>query len=283
MQTFENNQHKATRDAISQLLSRYAERCRIVSRATDISEAEDHDMWLDSLNELVHSFGIEHASLVDQLIQEVSLHPSPEISSICEDIAQMFCIRHGLVGAKQAFLLRKTLVAFQVADPVTLFNLSDQKMRGEVTDKDVAGAHSLVEIVLQRVPLASSLRTQALIQMAMNLVDGMAVPVDLCKAHSMLLEAARMGSLEGAFNLGLFYDGRFYQGPSPFHDLDLAAFFYSVAQRGGHLSAQTNLALLHIEELIHSPDPKWGWELLRDASQKGDLVAEDCISMLSLH
>lgn len=286
MHTPENHQPMAKLDAISQLVRTYQEQCRIdLTGVTtnEIEERETHCKRLDLLNSLILASGIRRTSLVDDLIQEIKRRPTIDNASTAEDICQWFCHLHGRDGAEHAFRLRKALVAMQLGNPVTLFNLAQQKLLGEINAIDVEGAHYLVELVLQRVRTPSSLREKALIQLAMIFVDGVAVPIDLNKAHSLLLEAARSGSTESAYNLGLFYEGRFHLGPSPFIDLDLAACFYSVAQRRGHLLAQTNLSLLNIEKLIRSPDPEWGWEHLRDASQKGDLVAKDCIAKLSLH
>lgn len=286
MHTPENHQHTAKLDAISQLVRTYQERCRKELKGASTNEIEDrktHYKRLDILDSLILASGIRRSALVDDLILEIARRPTADTASSAEDICQWLCHLHGQDGAEYALRLRKALVAMQLGNPVTLFNLAQQKLLGEINAKDVDGAHCLVELVLQRVRGPSLLREQALIQSAMIFVDGVAVSVDLNKAHARLLEAARSGSIEGAYNLGLFYDGRFHHGPSPFIDLDLAAYFYSVAQRGGHLAAQTNLSLLNIEELIHSPDPEWGWELLRDASLKGDLAAKDCIVKLSLH
>lgn len=284
MKNADNHQPSANADAVSQLVLSYLKCCQTELLEASSDKAEEHklhDKRLEILDALIGKFGLEHASLVRDIFQEVLQHQMPELSSMAEDVCQLLQRQYGHNGAVLALQLRERLTAHQLANPVTLFNLALQKLVGVHTKKDPVGAHRLVELVLKRVQEPSRLRTQALLQSAMNFVDGEAVAVDLEKAHARLFEAAHIGSPEAAYNLGLFYSGRFCSETTRHADNNLAATYYAIAQSKGHLQAQTNLALLHVQGLISDPNPKLGWELLRDASEKGDQVARKCIEELT--
>lgn len=284
MKNANNHQPSAHAEAVSQLVRSYLKCCQIELSEPASDKAEEHKMHdkrLEILDALIGKFGLEHAALVRDVFQEVMQHQMPELSSMAEDVCQLLQRQYGHDGAVLAVQLRERLVESQLANPVTLLNLALQKLGGVHSKKDPVGAHRLVELVLKRVQEPSRLRTQALLQSAMNFVDGEAVDVDLEKAHARLFEAAHIGSPDGAFNLGLFYAGRFSSEAPENADINLAATYYQIAHSKGHLPAQTNLALLHVQGLISNPNPKFGWELLRDASEKGDQVARECIEELT--
>lgn len=283
MNNAENHQPSANADAVSQLVLSYLKRFQteLSEASSDESDHKNQDLKLGVLDALIRASGLEHTTLVRDLVQVVIQHPMPELSSIAEDVCQLLHQRYGHDGAVLAVQLRERLAESQLANPVTLLNLALQKLVGLHTNKDAVSAHDLVELVLKRVQGPSRLRTQALLQSAMNFADGVAVAVDLEKAHSRLFEAAHIGSTEGAYNLGLFYAGRFSSETPEQADINLAAAYYAIAQSKGHLQAQTNLALLHIQGLITDPNPELGWELLRDASEKGDQAARECIEKLT--
>ena len=279
-----NPQLTASPNLIAQLFGDFKRRCVTDLKQSCVSKCNEPvtpDQLLEILDELIPTSGIQHLELVDALVQEVSLHPSPELVCMAEAIAQWFCTRHGLEGEVEAHFLRRPLADLQLANPVMLFNLSQQELNWGGGASKVSVAHEMNELVLRRETEPSSLRILALIQSAKCFADGVTGTSKLDLARARLLEATRLGSLDGAFYLGLLHDGRFHLGTSPYIDRELASCFYAIAQRGGHLAAQTNLSLLHIKKTILNPDPEFGWELLRDASQRGDRIAQDCITKLS--
>lgn len=285
MRNTENQSLSAELSAVSELSRAYKNRCQNeLPEVSDdpVEEHKNHTKRLQILDDLICTSGLQPNALVQNIIRNLGLHPTPWSASMAEDICQWLLHKHRKDGPARALQLREFLVKNQLANPVTLFNLAHQKMLEASNRRDVVEAHQFIELVLQRLTKPSPLRVQALIQSAMNFVDGVAVAVDLKKAHSRLVEAAQSGSPEAAYNLALFYSGRFHAGPSPYTDLNLAACFYEFARRQGHLAAQTNLSLLNIENLVHCSDPDWGWDQLHEAAQKGDQTAQACINELSV-
>lgn len=100
------------------------------------------------------------------------------------------------------------------------------------------------------------------------------------QALELLTQAEHLGLPNGAFNLGLFFDGKFGQVREETVDHRIAAFFYARASKMGHVAAQTNLGILHALEVFDGANKKLGVSLLIDSIERGDKVASHAVLMI---
>lgn len=162
-----------------------------------------------------------------------------------------------------------------------LYSNAREKTLGANSEQDFIDSHELIERVLELEGISIELRGLALIFSAMNYIDGRGVKADPQRALKNLIECDKIGHEEGAFNLGLFFEGRFGKIYPISKDFNLAAFFYSRSIRMGSVYAITNLGLLHVGGYLSVSNKDLGWYLLRYAEMKGDIVATEAICKLS--
>ena len=105
----------------------------------------------------------------------------------------------------------------------------------------------------------------AMEELARRLVQGIGVPKDQQAAAGWMLRAARGGSAQSAFNVGVMYERGFVVE----RDSTRAAEWYRKAAEGGMAMAKHNLALMLREGKGVPRDGKEAIELLRSAARQG--------------
>lgn len=101
------------------------------------------------------------------------------------------------------------------------------------------------------------------------------------RALDMYVEAAELGFADGAYNAGLYFEGKLSSLTDQI-DTDRAAKYYKIASDRGHLCAMTNLGILHTFKGFASCDQELGLKLLRMAATEGDTAAKQALAMYEL-
>lgn len=188
-----------------------------------------------------------------------------------------------LFGKCLGMLLERAPDVLQVGKAERLYELARNKVLRANCEKDYIEAHQLIEYLLKLDSISTELRGLALIFSAMNYIDARGVKADPERALKNLIECDSIGYSDGAFNIGLFFDGRFGNIYPLAVNYNLAAFFYMRSVRMGSIPGLTNLALLHIGGHLSESNADLGWYFLKYAENRGDIIATEAVRKLSVN
>lgn len=162
-----------------------------------------------------------------------------------------------------------------------MFNLAIEILKGTVTE-DVRQANAYIRRIIAECDSDPRLVGEAFNILGDSLRIGRGVLSNTDIAVSYYKEAANRGCGGAAFNVAMAYHGRI-PGFSESVNLETAATWYRLAADNGHITAMTNLAVLHGFGQIENSDPQLAQSLLRRALAEGDPVAEKTLKMIELY